>query len=380
MTDTRPRRASSGSALDAMTRFRVPPLPRLRPVVSYALALLLPVVALAGEEALRAWVQPIPFVLFFFVVSLASPLGGWGPGFVSVVVSGICGWLFLWTSPVPEVAAGALLGALVFVPVASVIAALGALVRAGLQERETAALQLAEAVRSRDEFISTASHELKTPLTSLLLVAQQLSRRPRGATGEDPSVPRHLQSVQRQVSRLTLLVNNLLDVSRIRSGRMYLALEEVDLLRAVEEVLAQFEDEIGRTGSSVTVQASGPVVGRWDRFRVEQIVTNLLSNAVKYGAGTPIAIAVRRDPDGAVLTVANGGAGIAPEDQDRIFERFARGPHGNAPGGFGVGLWIVREIVTALGGTVRVASAPDQGATFTVALPVSSPVADEPRR
>lgn len=252
-----------------MTRFRVPPPPRLRPVVSYALALVLPIAALAAEEGLRAWVQPIPFVLFFFVVSLVSSLGGWGPGFVSVAVSGLCGWLFLGASRDPDVARGALLGAFVFVPAASVIAALGALVRAGFRERETAALRLAEAVRTRDEFISTASHELKT---------------------------------------------------------------------------------------------------------------NLLSNAVKYGAGTPIAIAVRRDRDAAVLTVSNGGAGIPPEDQERIFERFARGPHGNAPGGFGIGLWIVREIVTALGGTVRVASARDEGATFTVVLPASSPAADEPRR
>lgn len=362
-----------------MTRFRIPPPPRLRPVVSYALALVFPVAALLVEERLRSWVEPIPFVLFFFVVSVASWLGGWGPGAVSVVASGICGWLFLWSSPDPHRATGAFVGALVFMPVAAVIAGLGALVRAGFHEREAAAQQLAEAVRVRDAFISTASHELKTPLTSLLLVAQQLARRGHGSTSEDPNVPRLLQSVQRQAARLTLLVNNLLDVSRIRSGRMYLDLEEVDLVRAVEDVLAQFEDEIARTGSAVTVRASGPVIGRWDRLRVEQIVTNLLSNAVKYGAGSPIALAALRERDAAVLTVSNGGAGIPPEDRERIFERFARGPHGNAPGGFGIGLWIVREIVTALGGTVRVASTRDQGTTFTVVLPVSGPAGGEPR-
>jgi two-component system, OmpR family, sensor kinase len=366
---------SPAAAPDLVNRFRIPPPPRLSAPAAYALALLMPVVALLIEMGLRPWVESIPFVLFFFVVSLASSIGGWGPGALSVAASSACGWLFLSTSPSPDRAAGALIGASVFLPVAAVIAALGALVRAGFREREGAALALADAVRLRDEFISTASHELKTPLTSLSLVVHQLARRvTQGTAGDDPNLPRLVRSVLRQQARLTVLVNNLLDVSRINSGRMHLDLDDVDLGRVVEDVLEHFEGELDRAGTDVRVDSSGPVVGQWDRLRLEQVLTNLISNALKYGSGSPISIAIRCDPGTtAVLSVSNGGAGIPPEDHDRVFERFERGPHGSAPGGFGVGLWIVREIVTALGGTVRVASAPQQGATFTIALPVSGP-------
>ncbi len=349
--------------------FRIPPPPRLPAALNYVLAVLLPAGALLVQVGLRAWTEPIPFVLFFLVVSLVSSVGGWGPGLISVGLSSACGYYFL--TAYAGHAARALTASLVFLPVALMIAALGAVVRSGFREREAAAVDLAGAVRLRDEFISTASHELKTPLTSLSLVVQHMMRADPHEIG--PATLRRLGTVLRQTTRLTSLVDNLLDVSRITSGHTHLDLEEVDLGDVVRDVADRFQGEMDNAGATLSVDVDGPVIGRWDSLRLEQVLTNLLSNAVKYGEGRPIAISARRRDATALVTISDQGMGIAPDDQLRIFERFERGEHSSAPSGFGIGLWIVREIVTALGGTVTVLSAPRQGSTFTVALPVSGP-------
>ncbi len=316
-------------------------------------------------------------MLFFLVVALASSLGGWGPGLISAALSSACGWWFLSTSPNAVRADGALVGAAVFLPVAIVIAIFGALVREGFREREIAAGELSEAVRARDEFISTASHELKTPLTALTLVTQQLARlQGRGPMG-DASAARLLSSVGRQTSRLTVLVNNLLDVSRIASGPLRVDLEDVDVVQISRDVAERFEGELAQAGSKLSIDAEASIVGHWDRLRLDEMLTNLLSNAVKFGGGRPVSISVHREGNNAVIQVSDLGIGIAPEDRDRIFERFERGPHGQAPGGFGLGLWIVREIATALSGTVEVESAPCRGTTFTVTLPMAGPRVSE---
>jgi signal transduction histidine kinase len=357
----------SKQAPGAALRFRIPPPPQPSAAVAYAVAVVVPLAALAVQVALRRWIDTIPFVLFFLVVSIVASVGGWGPGLLSAGVSAACGWFFLSGSPVPDRASGALVSAIVFAPVGAVIAMFGALVRAGFRERDQAARELAQAVRLQEQFISTASHELKTPLTSLVLVVQRLARaKPDSPFPADAKV---IESLSRQTSRLTFLVNNLLDVSRITSGRLHLTLEDIDLVQVVRDTAENFEREVALAGSTLSVQAHGTIVGRWDRLRLEQILTNLLSNAIKYGAARPITVAVTADDATAVLTVKDQGIGIPPEDLGRVFERFERGPHGSAPGGFGLGLWIVREIVSALGGTIRLESAPGQGSTFTVSLP-----------
>lgn len=246
--------------------------------------------------------------------------------------------------------------------------------RAALLLREQAARHEAEqAVRIRDDFLSIASHELKTPITALHAALQTLERATRQGLGGDlvpERVQRLLEIIDLQDKRLIKLVNDLLDVSRISAGRLQLELEEVDLTAIVDDVVERFHEEIVLSGCPLQVEAAGPVIGLWDGSRLEQIVTNLLTNALKYGAGQPVTIALSADATTARLVVTDGGIGIAAEHLERIFGRFERVASPNHYGGVGLGLYIVHEIVAALGGTVGVVSAPGQGATFTVALPL----------
>jgi signal transduction histidine kinase len=238
--------------------------------------------------------------------------------------------------------------------------------------------ELAEAVQARDALISIASHELRTPLSALQLQVDLIARTvDRGANAgtaveRDPSsttLASRLSTVDRQVTRLTRLIDNLLDVSRITAGRLQLEYEDFDLSSAVREVLSRFEDEAKRAGCPLSIRSDEPTEGRWDRMRIEQIVTNLISNAIKYAAGKPIEVTVEAKGDWARLTVKDHGIGIAESDQLRIFERFERVVSGRQAGGFGLGLWIVREIVQALGGTIRVESRLGEGTSFVVDLP-----------
>jgi signal transduction histidine kinase len=224
-----------------------------------------------------------------------------------------------------------------------------------------------QAVRIRDEFLTIASHELKTPLTSLALQADSLIAG--AARGQVPAGVAHkAEVIRRNVDRLARLISNLLDLSRIGAGRMVLEREQVDLGEVVREVLSRFDDEAARAGCHLRLEGDASVVGRWDRLRLDQVVTNLVSNAVKYGPGRPITITLREERERAVLSVRDEGIGIPTEAQQRIFERFERAVPARHYGGFGLGLWIVRRIVEALGGTITVESEPGQGALFVVVL------------
>jgi PAS domain S-box-containing protein len=222
-----------------------------------------------------------------------------------------------------------------------------------------------EAIALRDEFLSIASHELNTPLTPLKMQLDSL-RRGRFPAGR---VAEKLDSASRQVTRLTRLVSELLDVSRIRSGRLDLEPEPFDLAALLEEVAARLRDEAEQAGVTITVRTDGPCIGSWDRMRIDQVVTNLMTNAIKYGGGKPVDIVLADTGDGVRISVRDHGIGIAPEHQRRIFERFERAASPRYYGGFGLGLWIARQIVEASGGTIAVESAPDEGATFVVRLP-----------
>lgn len=232
-----------------------------------------------------------------------------------------------------------------------------------------------EAVKARDEFLAVASHELKTPLTPLRLSIQAVQRLvSRGELLGDQGahLGSALQRADGQIRRLVRLVDYLLDVSRITTRRLRLQLEPTDLSAAVQEVLERHRSELQQAGCTVSVAAASGAVGRWDRLRIEQVVTNLLTNAMKYAPG-PIDVAVDAEGDVTRLVVRDRGPGIAREDQERIFLPFERAVSYLRASGFGLGLFIVRQIVDAHGGTVRLASAPGEGSTFTVELPRQPP-------
>jgi len=182
-----------------------------------------------------------------------------------------------------------------------------------------------------------------------------------------------LGKIEGQADRLQRLINDLLDVSRIASGRLELEIDPVDLTQLALEVGARFQDEAVRMGSELSIVAHEPIIGHWDRNRLEQVITNLISNALKYGRGQPIRVSVEAGAC-ARLSVRDCGVGIAPEDPERIFDRFERASSSRNFGGIGLGLWIVKEITRALGGEVRVDSALGSGSTFTVELPFQSPL------
>jgi two-component system, OmpR family, sensor kinase len=351
----------------------------LTPQAALLVATVLPLLALAAAVLLRRWFEPIPFVLFFLVVSLVAWAGGFGSGVVASVISALVGFIFLRGSPNPVRAEGAQVGALVFLPVSFVVAALAATARAGFLERERAAgelrtrqAELAEAIRVRDAFLSMASHELKTPLTALNLTLQAL--RPRdGSDDWERLVASKLPTAERQVKRLTRLIDQLLDISRITSGRLDLHLEPLDLCEVVRDVVARFDPELQLTGATLTLTAEEPTEGRWDRPRLEQIVSNLVSNAIKYGERRPISVAVQRRGQVARLVVADQGIGLDPAEREHIFDRFGRGRGAHGYAGFGLGLWIAREAAVALGGSIEVTSEPGRGSIFTVALPLAGP-------
>jgi signal transduction histidine kinase len=169
-------------------------------------------------------------------------------------------------------------------------------------------------------------------------------------------------------TRLERLIDELLDVSRITAGRLQLEPAPMQLDELVREVVDRFLDQAASSGCVITVEAE-PVVGTWDRARIDQVVSNLVANALKYGRGQPVEVAVGAKNGSAVLRIVDHGIGIAAEEQQRIFERFERAVANRDFGGFGLGLWIARQIVETSGGTIEVASAPGAGATFTVRLP-----------
>ncbi|MCY1073380.1 GAF domain-containing protein [Archangium lansingense] len=231
-----------------------------------------------------------------------------------------------------------------------------------------------DAIRLREEFLSIASHELRTPITAIQLHVQELLRHlARGPEGIAPErLRRGLEVMDRQVKRQLHLVNDLLDVSRLGVGQLVLRPEAMDLAALVREVAERFEPELARTGSRLTLHAPASVPGSWDRLRLEQVVTNLVSNAVKYGQGNPIELRVEAGEERARLAVSDAGIGIAPEHLERVFGRFERAVSERHYGGFGLGLWIARQIIETMGGHIGVSSQLGVGSTFRVELPRES--------
>jgi signal transduction histidine kinase len=231
---------------------------------------------------------------------------------------------------------------------------------------------LSEAVTEREKMISIAAHELRGPACSLRICVQALHRM-ESASAVPAKSARLLKIIEREERRLARLIDDLLDLARIRSGQFQLDLEPVDLCDVVREVAARLNQDATPTQTRLDLELPETLVGDWDRSRVDQIVTNLVSNAIKFGRNNPVTIRVSADPAHgcARLSVTDHGPGIEPGVQQQIFEPFKRAVTSKQYDGLGLGLYIVRSVVSQLGGVVRVTSAPGCGATFTVELPLN---------
>jgi signal transduction histidine kinase len=241
---------------------------------------------------------------------------------------------------------------------------------AALLERQRAEQEALAAVRVRDEFLSMASHELKTPLTSLKLQLGLARTAMSDAQGElAQKLTPKLQTMERQLSRLNALTGSLLDVTSLSSGKLRLESRRTELVALVREAVERLGPDFARAGCEVRLEGVEEVGGWWDPLRLDQVVVNLLSNAAKYGQGKPIHLNVQVRGGSAVLVVKDEGIGISEEAQRRLFRKFERAVPAQHYGGLGLGLYISRTLVEAMGGTIQVESQPGKGATFMVTLP-----------
>jgi signal transduction histidine kinase len=237
--------------------------------------------------------------------------------------------------------------------------------RNALQEEILAGLN--RKILARDEFLSAASHELRTPITTLSLQTEGLL-----SIDLNDRLRRRLGAIRRQVVRLNQLVDQLLDVSQFIEGRLDLHPEEMDLQTLMIEAIDLMRDSATSAGSPLLLRLHNEVVGHWDRVRLGQVVTNLISNAIKFGCGRPIEVVLDADHAQARLDVRDLGEGIPRHEQERIFERFERATSVQRHPGLGLGLWICKQIVDACHGTISVESEPGRGSTFSVQLPRGS--------
>lgn len=241
---------------------------------------------------------------------------------------------------------------------------------AALQVRKRAEQEALAAVRARDEFLSMASHELKTPLTSLKLQLELVKAAMAGADGElARKLGPKLLTMERQLQRLQALNGSLLDVTSLDGGRMHIDVQPVNLATLVREAVERLDPDFARAGCEVRLEVEGEPQGQWDPLRLDQVVVNLLSNAAKYGAGKPIHIQLQETDGQVSLAVKDQGIGISAEAQARLFRKFERAVASQHYSGLGLGLYISRMLVEAMGGSIQVESLPGQGATFTVRLP-----------
>lgn len=242
-----------------------------------------------------------------------------------------------------------------------------------LQKLQSTQAELEQAVRMRDDFMSIVAHEVRTPLNGLILETQlrkmHLARDNAAAFSLD-KMHAMVDRDERQIKSLIRLIEDMLDVSRIRTGKLSIRPSRFDLSKLVRELLQNFTPQIDAAESSVTLDAEYPVIGNWDEFRIEQVISNLITNALRYGAKSPISVKVYSEGTEARVEVRDLGIGISEENQKRIFQQFERVTAKHAVAGLGLGLFISEQIVTAHGGSITVESRIDEGALFRVCLPL----------
>ncbi len=231
-------------------------------------------------------------------------------------------------------------------------------------------LRAETAARIKDEFLSIASHELKTPLTALKLQIDSLRHQ---TDSLDPRLAKKVERAACGADRLNGLVESLLDVSRIESGGLTLHPERYDLSDAIETLVEGLRLTAAKAGCALTFESSGACVGVWDRVRLEQVASNLIENAIKYAAGKPIHVTLSKRDGEVALTVSDQGPGLTDAALSKLFDRFGRAAPTRHYGGLGIGLYISHEIIAAHGGTIAAENRGSGGARFTVRMPLGEP-------
>jgi signal transduction histidine kinase len=305
------------------------------------------------------WMNHHPIFITLVFSAIAIGYGGIGPGLLCVICSLLSIDYFVLNESREFSHTSALRVVLVLAQLSIAFLIRKAWMKAELEKRNAEA-----AIKARDYLVAIAAHELKTPISAMKLQMELLSRQ-----AKDETLTQRLSTLNRQVSRLTDLVSSLLDVSRINTGRLELHPEDLSLGSVIDDLITRNSGLFRKAGCETKVQLQERIDGAWDRMRLEQVLMNLFSNAIKYGAGKPIIIKAWLDHD-AMFSVQDFGIGIAPEDQQRVFDQFERAASHSNYGGLGLGLWIAKQIVEAKGGNIGVKSKLGEGSTFTVRLPL----------
>ncbi|BAO62618.1 hybrid sensor histidine kinase/response regulator [Pseudomonas protegens] len=242
-----------------------------------------------------------------------------------------------------------------------------------LQKLQATQNELEQAVRMRDDFMSIVAHEVRTPLNGLILETQlrkmHLARENAAAFSLD-KMHAMVDRDERQIKSLIRLIEDMLDISRIRTGKLSIRPSRFDLAQLVRGLVENFAPQVEAAQSSLSLQAEQPLEGNWDEFRIEQVVSNLLTNALRYGAKSPIEVRVYAQDGEARVEVRDHGIGISEDNQKRIFQQFERVSANHVAAGLGLGLFISEQIVTAHGGAISVESRIGEGALFRVSLPL----------
>jgi signal transduction histidine kinase len=243
------------------------------------------------------------------------------------------------------------------------------------QELQAAKAELQRAVSMRDDFMSLIAHELRNPLNSVFLQTQLRRRLLSSPRPPDPqAMLKMVERDERQVRGMVRLLDDMLDVSRARTGRLAIVPAPFDLAASARAVVEAIQEQARADGVAITIAAPETLTVIGDEFRVEQVITNLLTNALRYGRGKPVAVAVgsREQEPEVFVSVRDQGMGIAPADQERIFEQFERTESAAQVAGLGLGLYIARQIAQAHQGRLEVRSALAEGAEFVLSLPLAA--------
>lgn len=228
--------------------------------------------------------------------------------------------------------------------------------------------ELRAAISARDEFIAIAAHELRNPMTPIVGQVQLLLSRARRERAS-PGLLQGLESLEVAVDHYVRRATTLLEITRLNAEDVRLEPTSFDICDLVRACVRKYEQLAARAGSTLECLQPGPVEGTWDHLATEQVLDNLLSNAIRYGDGQPVRVEVESEPNWVEVRVIDHGIGVAPADQERIFQRFERGVGSSRSGGFGIGLWLSSKLVQAQGGTLALQSELDKGSTFTLRLP-----------